>query len=67
VGERLKQYGLNPHEVQARLDQLNDSQLHEVALNVDQLKAGGFHGAVIFIAVVAIAAIVLIYLFAWHH
>jgi hypothetical protein len=38
VSERLKQYGFTQEEIQARLDQLSDQEIHQVALNLDELK-----------------------------
>jgi hypothetical protein len=66
VGERLNQLGLTQEEIQGKLGQLNDQQVHQLAVELDQLKIGGFHGAIILIAVVAIAAIVLlVFLHPW--
>ena len=60
VGERLRELGLAPGEVQSRLDQLNDQQLHQLALRVDDLTVAGDEGLGIIIALLVIAIIVII-------
>jgi len=57
--ERLAQLGYSKDEIQSRLDQLSDQQLHKVALKIDQLKVGGDGGGVV-IALLLIAIIVLL-------
>jgi len=60
VAERLKELGLAPGEVQSRLDQLNDQQLHQLALRADDLTVAGDEGLGIIIALLVIAIIVVI-------
>jgi hypothetical protein len=67
VGERLKQLGFTAEEIKGKLAYLSDDQIHQLALQLDELKVGGFHGAIVLIAVVAIAAILLVALIPWHH
>ncbi len=62
VGERLVQLGYTKDEIQSKLGQLSDQQLHKVALKIDDLKAGG-DGAGVVIAVLLIAIIVLVVLY----
>ena len=64
VRERLTEFGLTPNEIQSRLDQLSDQQLHQLALHLDELKVGGdsFLGIIILILVIAILVIVIIQL-----
>ncbi len=64
VGERLKEMGLAPGEVQSRLDQLSDGQLHQLALKVDDLTVAGDSGLgiIIFLLVVAIIIVIVIQL-----
>jgi hypothetical protein len=38
VSERLKALGFSHDEIQARLDQLNDQQIHQMAQKLDDLK-----------------------------
>ena len=59
VGERLAQLGFTKNEIQSRLGQLSDQQLHKIALKVDELKVAGDGGGVV-IAILLIAIIVLL-------
>ncbi len=63
VRERLKEFGLSQDEIQARLNQLNDQQIHQLALKLDDLKVGGDGlGIVIALLVIAILVVILIML-----
>lgn len=64
VRERLKELGLSPDEIQARLNQLSDPQIHQLALKLDELKVAGddFLGIVILLLVIAILVVLLIQL-----
>jgi len=63
VSEKLKELGFTEEEIQGRLDQLSDVQLHQVALNLEELKVGGDGiGIVIGLLVIAILVVLLIYL-----
>jgi len=41
VRERLENLGFTEDEIQKRLGQLSDEQIHNLALNLDRLKVGG--------------------------
>jgi len=60
VRERLKEFGLSQEEIQSRLNQLSDPQLHQLALKVDELQVGGDSGLGIVIALLVIAILVII-------
>ncbi len=60
VRERLKQYGFTSEEIQSRLVQLSDAQIHELALKIDDLQVGGDSGLGIIIAVLVIVILVII-------
>jgi hypothetical protein len=64
ISERLRQLGLTTDEIQDRLNQLSDNEIHQFALQLDDLKVGGDSGLgiVIAILVIAILAVILIYL-----
>ncbi len=63
IRDRLEQYGLTQDEVNARLSQLSDQQMHEFALQLDNLKVGGDGlGIVIALLVIAILVVILLYL-----
>jgi len=62
VGERLKQLGFTREEIQGRLAQLSDQQIHQIALQLDNLKVGkdGALGIIIALLVIAILVVVLL-------
>ena len=63
VRERLREFGFAPDEIQSRLNQLSDPQVHQLALQVDKLKVGGDGlGVVIAILVIAILVVILIWI-----
>lgn len=41
IKERLEKLGLTQNEVNDRLSQLGDNQIHQLALNIDDLRIGG--------------------------
>jgi hypothetical protein len=59
IRERLHAFGFSQEEIQARLNQLTDEQIHQVALRLDELKVAG-DGAEAVIIVLLVAAIVLL-------
>lgn len=62
VGERLKELGFTPNEIQGRLDQLSDEQLHQLALHLDELQVGGDGGWIAVILLIAILVVLIYYL-----
>jgi hypothetical protein len=63
VGERLRDLGFTESEIQERLSLLSDAQIHNIALDLDQLKVGGNGlGIVIVLLVIAILVVLLIQL-----
>jgi hypothetical protein len=60
VKERLANLGLTPDEVQARLGQLSDQQLHNVAKQLDNLRVGGDSGIGIIVGLLIIAILVVL-------
>lgn len=62
ISERLMQFGLTQDEVQKRLIQLSDQQIHQTALQLDDLKIGQDDGLGIIIAVLIIAILVVLLL-----
>jgi hypothetical protein len=41
IRERLGQLGFSHDEIQARINQLNDRELHQLALSLDEIRVGG--------------------------
>ncbi len=67
IGERLKQIGLTPDEVQKRLSQLGDQQVHQLALQLDELKVGGDGGWAVFVVIIVLAAIAVLVIYLSGH
>jgi hypothetical protein len=63
IRERLKELGFTPEEIQRRLDDLSDLQIHQIALQLDELKVGGDGlGIVIALLLIAVLVVLIIYL-----
>ncbi len=63
VRERLKDLGFTPEEIQGKLNDLSDSQIHQVAMKVDDLKVGGdAFGVIIGILLIVILVILILQL-----
>ena len=64
VGERLRSLGFTEDEINKKLNQLSDSQLHELALQLDELRVAGDGAAtaVIIILLLAILVVLILYL-----
>ena len=67
IGERLKQIGLTPDEIQKRLGQLSDQQIHQLALQLDELKVGGNGGWAILAIIIVLAAIAVLVIYLSGH
>ena len=62
ISERLMQFGLTQDEVQKRLIQLSDQQIHQIALQLDDLKIGQDDALTLIIALLFIAILVVVLL-----
>jgi len=62
VGERLVQLGLTSDEVQQRLASLSDQQVHQIALQLDDLRVGQSDALGVIIALLVIAILVIVIL-----
>jgi hypothetical protein len=64
VRERLKNFGFTPNEIEKKLSQLEDQQIHQLALSLDDLKVGsdGWAWVVVILVLIAIGVIVYFYL-----
>ncbi len=60
VRERLKDLGFAPEEVRMKLNDLNDPQVHQLALHLDEMNVAGDGGAVLVIVFLAAILVVLI-------
>lgn len=63
VRERLEQLGFSSEEINSRLSQLSDQQIHQLALKLDELKVGSDGlGVVIALLVIVILVIIILQL-----
>ncbi len=63
VMEKMQAWGFTPEEIQVKLNQLDDRQIHQLARQIDELKVGGDGaGIVITLLVIAILIVILVYL-----
>jgi hypothetical protein len=67
VRERLKEFGLTQDEIQSRLTQLSDPQIHQLALKMDDLRVGADDGLGIIIALLVIAILVIVIIMLTGH
>lgn len=63
VADRLEKLGFTKEEINSRLEQLSDQQIHQLALKIDELKVGGDGlGVVIALLVIVILVLVILHL-----
>ncbi|MFZ3122160.1 MAG: PA2779 family protein [Thermodesulfovibrionales bacterium] len=62
VRERLEKLGFAQDEIQGKLGSLSDQQMHNLALQIDDMKVGGDLGIVIALLVIAILVVLFIQL-----
>lgn len=62
VRQRLAQFGLTDRQVQSRLSQLSDQQVHQLALQTHGLNSGGDGGGFV-IGLLFITVLVLLIIF----
>ena len=67
VREKLKDLGFAPDEIENRLSQLSDQQIHQLALNIDELQVGGGSGWAILIVILLIAIVVGVIIYVSGH
>lgn len=62
VRDRLEKLGFTHEEINSRLSQMSDQQLHQVAQQIDELKVGGDVGFVVGLLVIVILVILILQL-----
>ena len=67
IKERLEKLGFTRDEISNRFSQLSDWQIHQLALQIDDLKVGGDGGLGVVIAILVIAILVVILLHLTGH
>jgi hypothetical protein len=63
IGHKLSQFGLTGEEVEGRLQQLNDEQIHQLATQIHALEPGG-NGAII-VPIIIWVGIILLFVLEW--
>lgn len=64
VRDRLDKLGFGPEDIRARIDNLSDHQIHQLALQIDDLRVGkdGALGVIVALLVIALLVIVILQL-----
>ena len=63
IRERLNALGFAQDEIQTRLSQLNEEQIHQLALKLDEMNVGGDGGEIVIaLLLIAILVVLIIYL-----
>jgi ribose 1,5-bisphosphokinase PhnN len=60
ITQRLQDLGYSSEEIASKLDRLSDSQLHQVASQINSLFPAGFHGATDDILHVALTVLLIV-------
>jgi hypothetical protein len=66
VQERLKDLGFTPEEIRMKLSDLSDSQIHQLALHLDEMRVAG-DGVTVFVVVLLIVALIVLIIYATGH
>ena len=66
VSERLKQMGLSPEEIQARVNGLSDQKLHQVAMRIEKQRPAGDAGATA-ITILIVVGVVALFIWLWDN
>jgi hypothetical protein len=63
--QRLAEFGLSPQDINQRVTQLSDSQLHQLVMRVRTLNPGADDGGDVVITVLVIGILVLLFVYLW--
>jgi len=66
IKERLEELGFTQKEIQARLDLLNEQQIHQLALKIDDLRVAG-NGFEVLVVILLIGILVGVWVYATGH
>jgi hypothetical protein len=66
IKERLKELDFTEKEIQARLDLLNDQEIHRLALEIDDLRVGG-SGFEVFVVILLIGILAGVWFYVTGH
>jgi O-antigen ligase len=59
VKQRLQDLGFSEEEIQERLNQLSDEEIHSLAMQIDSLSQGGILGLVIAVLIIVVLVLVI--------
>lgn len=59
VKQRLQDLGFSEEEIQERLNQLSDEEIHSLAMQIDSLSQGGILGVVIAVLIIVVLVLVI--------
>lgn len=59
VKQRLQDLGFSEEEIQERLNQLSDEEVHSLAMQIDSLSQGGLLGVIIAVLVIVVLVLVI--------
>ena len=60
VKQRLQDLGFSEEEIQERLNQLSDEEVHSLAMQIDSLSQGGILGVIIAVLVIVVLVLVIL-------
>jgi len=60
IAQRLQDLGFSDQEIQDRMEQLSDQEVHNLAMQIDSLSQGGILGAVIAVLVIVLLIVLIL-------
>jgi hypothetical protein len=60
VTQRLQDLGFSDQEIQQRMDQLSDHEVHNLAMQIDSVTQGGYLGAIIAVLVIVLLIVLIL-------
>lgn len=60
ITQRLQDLGFSDQEIQKRMDQLSDQEVHDLAVQIDSVNQGGIFGVVIAVLVIVLLVVVIL-------
>jgi len=60
ITQRLQDLGFSDQEIQQRMNQLSDQEVHNLAMQIDTVAQGGYLGAIIAILVIVLLIVLIL-------
>jgi hypothetical protein len=67
VQERLKAFGFTPDEIEKKINLLSDQKIHQLAVQLDELRVAGDGWAWLLVIIVLVAIGVIVYFYVTGH